>query len=105
MSKTTRKIVRKLLWNIAATLILLVLIIGGASIMHLIVNNTPMWVALLVGTIEFVVIGRFVVIGLEKDREEKERKRELQKKRSIRKRSEELDAYEAFCKEYFKDQK
>ena len=110
MSKTTRKIVRKLLWNIAATILLGAGVIGGACIMHLIVDYTPGWVAMLVGLVEFVVIGSGLCIEWENQCREKERKKRARIRRELdeslaRRQTPEDQEYERFCKEYFQNQK
>lgn len=110
MSKTTRKIVRKLLWNIAATILLGAGIIGGACIVHLIVRYTPGWAVVLAGFAEFIVIGSALCIGWENQRREKERRKRARIRRELyeslaRRQTPEDREYYRFCKEYMQNRK
>lgn len=105
-----RKIVKKMLWNIAATILLGAGVIGGACIMHLIVNYTPGWVAFIVGLVEFVVIGSALCIGWENQCREKERRKRARIRRELyesiaRRQTPEDQEYERFCKEYMQNRK
>lgn len=110
MSKSMKKIVRKLLWNTVATILLGAGIIGGACIMHLIVNYTPGWVAILVGLVEFVVIGSALCIGWENQCREKELRKRAKIRRELdeslaRRQTPEDREYYRFCKEYMQNRK
>lgn len=109
-SMSMKKIVRKLLWNIAATILLCAGVIGGACIMHLIVNYTPGWLVILVGLVEFVVIGSAICIEWENQRREKERRKRARIRRELnesiaRRQTQEDKEYYRFCKECMQNRK
>lgn len=109
-SMSMKKIVRKLLWNIAATILLCAGVIGGACIMHLIVRYTPGWLAILAGFTEFVVIGSALCIGWENQRREKERRKRARIRRELnesiaRRQTQEDKEYYRFCKECMQNRK
>ena len=110
MSKTTRKIVRKLLWNILATILLGAGIIGSACIMYLLADIVPLWMS-AIGLL--IVLGGTLYVCLssyEKDRIERKREKKEKRRREIdaslsRNRTREDSEYERFCKEYMQNRK
>lgn len=110
MSKSMKKILRKLLWNATVTILLGAGIIASACIMHLLTDIVPLWMS---------AIGLLIVLGgtfymclssYEKDRIERKREKKEKRRREIdaslsRNRTREDSEYERFCKEYFQNRK